>query len=463
MDGRKASKAFALVTALASTQIGVASAQRGGDRSDSAPQTIVAFSDRCVQSNWPIEEASDSAAAAPLLAALGALLLPRLVDFGVSYVANRVREAGQRRETVIQASIDGYFAEADPLAPQYRIHRRMNCVIVAHGVMQDPAAPAAAGRVDAKFQNATYEGIGLRFAETPHLYFEGAIDWSDVGDSFRVIAAHVDMRKTVAAGVRGDGQARKLGLSLVFKDGAGTPFAEGAFGLEAVRFGRALNAGDLGLQLPATRGVPSEELAAIRKKATESARHSTGWMTALKPTPQEMQSLFEHCERVGCPNPRSISAGEDAAVEIEDKLLDGVLRAAPFSVTANVTETKDQQLLLLFLADGLELSKSAITPAVVGRVLRSSEINPYDPAWVAKRNAAQTACKALYEAVKATKTDFDTYKAANGGIEPAAELKNTAFEAKDNLAKARQAYADALIPEYLLAVDIASGCKLTAG
>lgn len=400
-------------------------------------RTVATFSDKCIATQWPPQEA-DTKAFGALLAVLGPIILPNLFNRSIDFASNRLRDAAGRAQTVKVAQTSGYFLEADLMSGAYKGHSNLKCLIVAHGEIgeQDNSVKTSEFWRD---EQADLVDAGLRFTEDPKFYYEGIVHFSEDGQSFKIRTAHVDYDKSIAAKSPRRSAERELAISFLFKDGAGQAFAEGAIPLNQLDAGTTLDAKALGIKI---EDVKTESDLAEHA----SPEYETAWMPALSPNNSSIDRLLRYCEENGCPNEKS------------DRL-----QAQPFSLQVQVTESSNTSDILNFLADTLELSKPIASSYLASEVLGSDVYDPFNPEWVAKRNAAYDACIALKDSRAKYQTALESNAAASATgffSSTSADLGSLNNDVRTAFMNARNAYTGAGLPIASLYADSILNCRL---
>ncbi|MEO1251673.1 MAG: hypothetical protein AAFW81_04915 [Pseudomonadota bacterium] len=393
----------------------------------SASRLAVLTSDECIMTEWPPQ--SDERFL-PFLALLGPAILPRLVDMGLGLASGKLRTASADRNQIIKiGQTSSYFLEANLERGVYVPHSDLTCVIVAHGDIDVKGEPSDNIADVWAVKADDFNRHGLVFKRDPDFYYEGIVQFSEDGQSFKIRTAHLYYDGSIANG-RSRKSDREVAISFTFVDGTGQAFAESAIPLSEIDVNTTLTAEALGIDL--TQIETEEDLS-----AHALAQFETNWMASLGPDDASVSRLIASCKADGCP--RLSYSNDDGAG----------LQAKPYTLKVQVTETGQPNAILEFLANTIDTTRPIASTAIASQFLPKDVFDPNNAEWWRKRQAAYQACQEYKNAQSSL---------AGSPLDPGMRYDvNTAYK------ELQEAYAQAGMPNISIYMDTVLGCRLSGG
>ena len=171
-----------------------------------------------------------------LFAAVGAALLPGLIDTTVDRLGTALREWGKAKPSMFPAVTTAHFYQASP-AEQFTIksHADMSCLVVIRAPFS-PDAKSDALQSEAFFSSHKDTlALDYNVAGVPDFYFEGVLKFSPDATAFQVVPKNFFYGRGLENGRENQERAMVLNLSFSSpaKDGTGT-----LWGSQSISFGK---------------------------------------------------------------------------------------------------------------------------------------------------------------------------------------------------------------------------------
>lgn len=353
------------------------------------------------------------------LSVLGPIVLPALIDAGLSLISGGIRNVASMTRTNVAARTNGHFLRGDPTSAQFRTHEDLGCVVFAYGRM-NPSGGVTDNLGDVwETEAAEFAARGFNFAQAPLFYFEGIVRFSGDSNTFSISTAYLRVDDSLHRGGLFTQRSDDIVMTFTFQRREGEVVAVGA--------------------------LPFHDLAQTTTLAGDAAAaYATSWMAFPEPTERDQMRLAVFCEQQGCPVPAATPPVVSAACSAASSLC-----AQPFTLAVQLSVTSNASAAIEEIANQLDYARPAIAPELQTRLSESLNLTPTTPAQASLRQTANQACVALRQSRA-------TYEAA----QPEARAAMAA-DVRTKIDAAETAYEAAGLTWWNVVADSAVGCALT--
>lgn len=379
-----------------------------------------------------------------ILVALGAALLPPLIDVGIDTVAETLKVAGANKDTVVKSSANGFFYALDKEG-NLKSTETFGCVVVIKGSFGE--TPKTDG-FHGIFSTRKGSLIPLGLVEDPSFYFEARVKYSDDNTAFKLVPSYLYYNKFFASSLFTS--KRDLVLTLNFHKVGGAA-DNNAFAASTIAFKDLNENSSISFKISETGGnykesiwmplMPideslkttiegqkknQEELNKINLQITTLGKNDEmepGLQTALKKLcaleKEEKKKLDPECFSLAeyqdnlmktrnavkkIKNELSRSQQLDAANKKKKQLIKEITaidNLSPFYIEAAITETKQGNKYVAFASSVFNASKDDLKTGIKNEVVKADKEKKQEDDEKAKKDKQDLIDKAKVDALQA--------------------------------------------------------------
>lgn len=352
------------------------------------------------------------------LSFLGPIVMPALIDAGLSLISGGIRDIANMTRTDAVARTNGHFLRGDPATAQYRAHEDLGCIIFAYGRMNDSGGVSEDIGGVWGMNADEFAARGFNFAEAPLFYYEGIVRFSSETSTFSVSTTYLSVDEDLRRNRLFSRSSDDVVLTFTFQRQEGDTVAVGV--------------------------IPFPNLArSVTLERDAAQTYATSWMIFPEPSDRDQLRLAAFCRESGCP---VAAHTEGPQAECSHR---GAICAQPFTLAVQLSVSSNASAAIEEIANQLDYARPAIAPRIEARLNDSLNLAQTTPEQIRLRSAAHSACMDLRASRAAFEAGDETVRSAMSG------------DVRQKINAAQEAYEAAGLEWWNVVADSALSCVMT--